>query len=388
MLSPVARRVVCILLLLCHSCDCFQLANSKKRGDKLQLAKTREPRPDITSYLDGVDNVAAPRSPKRRKSSNIMAVKKDNSDECRTNKSPSLQVQLCYARNGHTCTRQVVSRELLHDIKRKLHPLMESREIEAWRQKVEVAADVDQLSTNSAARAKRIAASCESVAQCQAQLQRLLQQDAVDVPFLQFFNTWRTVPPVMDLARFLAPTARTLMFGDSHHKIRLYQDAVFWKRSGDGPTPWHADAPMAPFDTPHIITAWIPLTTTSVAGLDFCSQSHADMALHYWKKKNNNTEQDEDLSTRYAAMLPSVRYGPLQMGDVTWHAGWTLHSADAAQSDRIALAITYVSAFAPVRESAESTGDREDAQSYQDWIQQVPRGTGNWDHPLAPILLG
>lgn len=32
-------------------------------------------------------------------------------------------------------------------------------------------------------------------------------------------------------------------------RVRLYQDSIFTKRSGDGPTLWHSDLNMAPFDT-------------------------------------------------------------------------------------------------------------------------------------------
>ena len=70
--------------------------------------------------------------------------------------------------------------------------------------------------------------------ECRTQLRRLLgkqQQHADDdiaLPFLQYFNTWRTVPQVESLARHvLAPWASQLLDVPS---VRLYQDSVFWKR--------------------------------------------------------------------------------------------------------------------------------------------------------------
>ena len=61
--------------------------------------------------------------------------------------------------------------------------------------------------------------------------------------------------------------------------VRLYQDALFVKRSGDGPTRWHSDLNMAPFDTNDFVTCWIPLQKVpgqaeGGSGLSFASGSH------------------------------------------------------------------------------------------------------------------
>ena len=61
--------------------------------------------------------------------------------------------------------------------------------------------------------------------------------------------------------------------------VRLYQDALFVKRSGDGPTRWHSDLNMAPFDTNDFVTCWIPLQkvpsqSDGGSGLSFASGSH------------------------------------------------------------------------------------------------------------------
>lgn len=38
-------------------------------------------------------------------------------------------------------------------------------------------------------------------------------------------------------------------------RVRLYQDSTFMKRSGDGPTLWHSDLNMAPFDTNDVVSS-------------------------------------------------------------------------------------------------------------------------------------
>lgn len=45
-------------------------------------------------------------------------------------------------------------------------------------------------------------------------------------------------------------------------RVRLYQDSIFTKRSGDGPTLWHSDLNMAPFDTNDFVRTHTPLEYT------------------------------------------------------------------------------------------------------------------------------
>jgi ectoine hydroxylase-related dioxygenase (phytanoyl-CoA dioxygenase family) len=242
--------------------------------------------------------------------------------------------------------------------------LAADEELKAWRQKVQVA-------SNSA----ELAVSCRSVKDCQKQLESL--GITASLPFLQYFNTWRSLAEVKELAYALGEAASILLDVPT---VRLYQDSVFWKRSADGPTPWHADARMAPFDTSHMISFWIPLEDIPADGtaLMFCSKSHADYALPYWNpidEEASNSEWDR-LQRRYPKRI--VDYMPMNMGDVTVHSGWTLHCANGNErdSDRVALAVSFVDAKAELREDALDTssgqGDNEDQWSYQDWAHSVP----------------
>ena len=76
----------------------------------------------------------------------------------------------------------------------------------------------------------------------------------VELPFLQAFNCWRHFPVVEQICRTprLAATAAQLL---GVERVRLYQDSMFLKRPGDGPTRWHSDLHMAPFDTSRILLA-------------------------------------------------------------------------------------------------------------------------------------
>jgi hypothetical protein len=77
-------------------------------------------------------------------------------------------------------------------------------------------------------------------------------------------------------------------YGAGVPAVRVYQDALFIKRSGDGPTRWHSDLNMAPFDTNDFLTCWIPLQSVPPqaeggSSLSFATGSHRDFALPYCK---------------------------------------------------------------------------------------------------------
>jgi ectoine hydroxylase-related dioxygenase (phytanoyl-CoA dioxygenase family) len=82
---------------------------------------------------------------------------------------------------------------------------------------------------------------------------------------------------------------------------------------------------------------------------------------------------------------------PLNLGDVTAHSGWVLHSAGAntGTEDRLALAVSYVDADARVRKGWDEfdgdTGHGEDYLSYGGWVKDVKVGK-RIKHPNVPII--
>lgn len=149
---------------------------------------------------------------------------------------------------------------------------------------------------------------------------------------------------------------------------------------------------MAPFDTSKMITFWIglqnvPTPKSGGTGLMFVDGSHNDFALPYW----NGIEGKEydRLEDRYCN---NVRhYMPLEIGDVTVHNGWTLHCAGAnmMETDRYAIALSYVDGQAEVREDLltgdKANGDKEDVWSFRQWVDEVKPRT-QFQHPHVPIV--
>jgi hypothetical protein len=82
--------------------------------------------------------------------------------------------------------------------------------------------------------------------------------------------------------------------------------------------------------------------------------------------------------------------GRLALGDVTWHAGWTLHCAPPqppGTPPRLALAVSYFADGAVVLPEALRAGRLadEDAESYAPWLGQL-RGGAPAAHALLPLV--
>eukprot|EP00590_Aulacoseira_subarctica_P002672 CAMPEP_0172433070 /NCGR_PEP_ID=MMETSP1064-20121228/66404_1 /TAXON_ID=202472 /ORGANISM="Aulacoseira subarctica , Strain CCAP 1002/5" /LENGTH=332 /DNA_ID=CAMNT_0013180787 /DNA_START=226 /DNA_END=1224 /DNA_ORIENTATION=- len=310
-----------------------------------------------------------------------------------------IETQLSFSREGHAVLRSFLPPSFLLSLRTELQTIVHQEILAAWQQKVAVA-------TNSLSEE-----TCPTIEQCQKKLISLGLP--TDIPFLQFFNTWRKLSSVEAICKspLLASAASQLM---GIPRVRLYQDSLFVKRWKDGKTPWHIDARMSPFDTQHFLTFWIPLQPIHSNGgtaLLFVNKTHSDIALPYWNELDGKEYQR--LDHRYSSTAIH-HYMPLALGDVTVHSGWTLHCADAnisnnnkkkqsTSEDRYALAVTYVDARAEIREDVvesvarfkqksnnnknkkNSKGDNEDTSSFLPWIQDVKPRT-QFNHHLVPLV--
>lgn len=203
------------------------------------------------------------------------------------------------------------------------------------------------------------------------------------VPFLQSFNLWRRDPAIAAIATELAPHAAALL---GTERVRLYQDSLFIKRVGDGPTPWHSDLAMSPLDTNDFVTAWVPLQPVPSeeeggSGLVFARASHRDVALHFWH--GEPTEQVDASGRGYGEGGGHA----LDIGDVTWHHGWTLHACNGnrLKQARRAMAFSYFNDGATRLCNARRAVHDEDEESYQAWLSDVPPGRPA-THALLPIV--
>ena len=175
----------------------------------------------------------------------------------------------------------------------------------------------------------------------QAERRPLEERDTYGKAFLQMFNLWRQneVAKAFVFARRFAQVAARLM-GVSD--VRLYHDQALFKEAGGGATPWHQDQFYWPLDTPHTITMWMPLVPATVAmGLmTFATGSHrlgnlGDFAIGDESQAEFDRVIDEKGLTRTAS-------GAFEVGDASFHSGWTLHSAPPNQTDTMRESMTII----------------------------------------------
>merc|ERR1712048_36215 len=105
---------------------------------------------------------------------------------------------------------------------------------------------------------------------------------------------------------------------------------------------------------------------------------HRDMARLMWHAEAE--EEDEDRG--YA----EVSAGSMELGDVTWHHGWLLHSAADNQmpTARFALAASFF-VDGTVRLRSKEGPEDEDAESYAEWAKDVSPGEPA-RHAVLPIV--
>ena len=121
--------------------------------------------------------------------------------------------------------------------------------------------------------------------------------------------------------------------------VRIYHDQALYKEASGGITPWHADQYYWPVDSDKTCTAWVPLQETSdeMGSLMFSERSHR-------LQMGRNLEISEESETTLKQALESfpTDKGPYDLGDVSFHAGWTFHRAGANNTDQVREVMTMI----------------------------------------------
>lgn len=205
--------------------------------------------------------------------------------------------------------------------------------------------------------------------------------NAYERAFLQVMNIWRTSESVRALVfnRTLARIAADLMGVSA---VRLYHDQALYKRAGGGPTPWHCDQYYWPLDSDNTITVWIPFQDTPVemGALSFSEGSHlVDLGRHLPIGEDSEQVISAKLQTMQLAHIESA----FEAGDISFHSGWTFHSAreNSTALPRRAMTIIYMADGTKLKEP-------ENENQMADWRQWCPGAKVGQvvDTSLNPLL--
>jgi len=158
--------------------------------------------------------------------------------------------------------------------------------------------------------------------------------------FLQVMNLWRDDPTAraVTFSRKLARLAGELMGVDG---VRLYHDQALYKEPAGGITPWHCDQQYWPLATDHTITVWVPLQAVplSMGPLAFSVGSHA---TDFGRGLEISDDSEREVARRLTLADLPVDEGVFDLGEVSFHSGWTFHRAGANRSSQMRAVMTVI----------------------------------------------
>lgn len=209
----------------------------------------------------------------------------------------------------------------------------------------------------------------------------LEERDTYGKAFLQVMNLWQDSEQVLEFVSSprLARIAAQLL---GVRSVRLYHDQALYKESGGGVTPWHADQYYWPFATDRCVTVWIPLQETplEMGPLAFAAGSHT---FEHGRDLPISDESELVLQKALAEQeFPEV-VEPYELGEVSYHLGWTFHHAAANNTDipRRVMTIIYVDASMEIAPPANKFQDADLAT----WMPGNAAGD-TISSPLNPVL--
>ena len=209
----------------------------------------------------------------------------------------------------------------------------------------------------------------------------LEQRSTYDKAFLQVMNLWRHGGRVREFVfgRRLARIAAQLLEVEG---VRLYHDQSLYKEPAGGITPAHADQYYWPLVSDRCITAWVPLQAVpqDMGPLAFFAGSQS---VEFGRDLGISDESERAITATMEAQGFPVVDGPFELGEVSFHLGWTFHRAAPNRSTEPRSVMTVIYMDRDMRLKAP-----ENHMQRQDWDKWCPGAKVGEviDTPLNPVL--
>lgn len=217
------------------------------------------------------------------------------------------------------------------------------------------------------------------VAELSADTPPMDQRNTYGKAFLQVMNLWTKSDAVKQFVfgKRLARLAADLLEVTG---VRIYHDQALYKESGGGFTPWHADQYYWPVSSDKIITAWIPLQNTplEMGPLAFCEKSH-----RFQIGRDLEISDESEMTLKQALHSFRLEESPFEIGDVSFHSGWTFHRAAANSTNRPREVVTVIYMDENTRLAAPRNKNQEN--DIERWCPGVPIGQ-LIASPLNPVI--
>jgi ectoine hydroxylase-related dioxygenase (phytanoyl-CoA dioxygenase family) len=193
----------------------------------------------------------------------------------------------------------------------------------------------------------------------------LEQRSTYDRAFLQVMNLWEESEQVRQFVfgRRLAALAAALLQVEG---VRLYHDQSLYKEPGGGITPAHADQYYWPVTSDRTITAWVPLQAVpqEMGPLAFFAGSQH---VEFGRDLGISDESERAITRNMEAHGFRVVDEPFELGEVSFHLGWTFHRAGRNGSNRPRSVMTVIYMDRDMKLKAPSN-----AMQQADWERWCP----------------
>lgn len=209
----------------------------------------------------------------------------------------------------------------------------------------------------------------------------LEERSTYDRAFLQVMNLWEHGERAREFVfgRRLAGIAAALLQVEG---VRLYHDQSLYKEPGGGITPAHADQYYWPVDSDRTITAWVPLQAVpqEMGPLAFFAGSQD---VEFGRDLGISDESERAITANMEAQGFPVVDQPFELGEISFHLGWTFHRAGPNRSARPRAVMTVIYMDRDMKLKAPSN-DMQQA----DWERWCPGATVGAviDTPKNPVL--
>ncbi|MCS6824593.1 MAG: phytanoyl-CoA dioxygenase family protein [Cytophagaceae bacterium] len=207
------------------------------------------------------------------------------------------------------------------------------------------------------------------------------KRNTYDKAFLQIFNLWYKNDEIKEFvfSKRLAKIATELL---GVKGVRLYHDQALYKEPGGGITPWHTDQYYWPLESPETVTVWIPLQETpmQMGPLAFAHKSHL---VDLGRTIEIGDESEKILAETIKKQNFEYTNTPFDLGEVSYHRGWTLHNAGPNVSDKPRKVMTIIYMDKDMR--MKMPENRHQLEDWEKWLSLVKVGEV-CAGPTNPIL--
>ncbi len=197
---------------------------------------------------------------------------------------------------------------------------------------------------------------------------KLEDKDLYGRAFVQVGNLWEKSEMAAELicCRRLARLATDLL---GTVGVRMYHDQSLYKEGSGGVTPWHVDQQYWPMAAGNSLTAWIPLQPIplEMGPLAFGQGSHL---RHIGRDLEIGEESERVINAAVNRRKILEVYEPYELGDVSFHYGWTLHRAGPNTTDNLrkVQTVIYMDEDMTLKEP-KNDNQRRDRESFSPGIR-------------------